>query len=57
MCEMRICTLDFETILMDNLRSSKRPIAQQGINTRGYGASRQGRSPGADPTMWWIMKL
>jgi hypothetical protein len=35
MCEMHIRTLDFGTILNDRLRLPDRPIAQQGIHTRG----------------------
>jgi hypothetical protein len=36
MCEMHIRTLDFGTALKDRLRPPDRPIAQQGIHTRGY---------------------
>jgi hypothetical protein len=33
---MHTCTLDFLTVLKDRLRPPERPIAQQGIYTRGY---------------------
>jgi hypothetical protein len=36
MCEMHIHTLDFGTVLKDRIRPPDQPIAQQGINTRGY---------------------
>jgi hypothetical protein len=36
MYEMHIRTLDFGSVMKDRLRPPDQPIAQQGINTRGY---------------------
>jgi hypothetical protein len=56
MCEIHIRTLDFGTILKDRLRLPDRPIAQQGIYTRGYSEAREGGTHHTGPAMWWIMK-
>jgi hypothetical protein len=37
---MHTRTLDFGTVLKDRLRPPDRPIAQQGIYTRGYSEAR-----------------
>jgi hypothetical protein len=45
MCEIHICTLDFGAVLKDRLRPPDRPIAQQGIHTRGYSEAGRGDPP------------
>jgi hypothetical protein len=37
---MHTRSLDFGTVLKDRLRALDQPIAQQGINTRGYSEDR-----------------
>jgi hypothetical protein len=53
---MHICTLDFGTVLKDRLMLPDRPIAQQGIHTRGYSEAKLGGTHRTGPATWWIMK-
>jgi hypothetical protein len=53
---MHTHTLDFGTALKDRFRMPDRPIAQQGIHTRGYSEVRLGGVHRTSPATWWIMK-
>jgi hypothetical protein len=53
---MHIRTLDFGAVLKDRLKWPNRPIAQQGIQIRGYSEARYGWTRHIGLATWWIMK-